>query len=113
MFDVPAAASTLGNSGQFDIYNQAKAQAKVATGTDSEMAIIRIAQQIEQLQNTARRLETVADRIHGSRPKDVGGMGATAPGNPPLSTKLSMLGDLLQRLQADLQDSADRLESFV
>lgn len=81
----------------------------------SEAAIQDIGRQIDMLFQSAARLSAVTDRVLGSRPKDVAQSGAIQ-GNAqhmPLSGKLTLISDLLARLNNETIDSLERLEGFV
>lgn len=81
---------------------------------ESDAAIQRIAQQVDQLLAHSARLTAVTDRIVGSRPQAVGQAGNGAnPGHMPLSAKLGILSDVLSRLAAETGESLDRLENFI
>lgn len=93
-------------------YERATENCPPSPQRESEAALQRIVHQMEIMNNYSQRASGVADRLVGSRPKDVGASSAsTAPGN--FSAKLHVLADALSRINADMAETADRLESFV
>lgn len=79
---------------------------------ESESALQRIVHQFDMLNNCSQRISAAADRLVGSRPHDVAGNTASAA-PASFSSKLHILADALSRLNSDMAENADRLESLI
>lgn len=89
------------------------ADAAPGVGTESERALAYIGSRIDQIDNQARRLSSLADRLVGPRPRDVEPEPSGAQTVPTLQAKLNVAGTMLDRVSAKFAEALERLETFI
>lgn len=82
---------------------------------DSDAAIQRLVDQISTMERHASRLSSIADRVVGARPQEVGRTTGEAahPAQMPFSVKLALATDYMTRINQSNCETIERLESFA